>query len=200
MSERFVEAVKEHQSAFGLALTNSAITRLSIYYNQIQRHNRILHLVAPMAADEFAIRHVLESLMLLDHLPENTRFADVGTGAGLPSIPCLLVREDLCALLIDSKLKKTNFLEDAAAKLEISNRVRIVNRQFEEIENERFSVVTCRALDKFTQKLPRLFKWSQKRKLLLFGGKALDEALMTLHVPFSRKLMPLSEQRYLFSL
>ena len=32
------------------------------FYDLIQEHNPILHLVGPMSAEEFAIRHVLESL------------------------------------------------------------------------------------------------------------------------------------------
>jgi len=198
MSEKFVEAIRENQAPFGLALADAAITRLAAYYNQIQKHNEILHLVAPMPAEEFAVRHILESLTLLEYLPENTRFADVGTGAGLPSIPCLLVREDLRAVLIESKLKKTKFLEEAAKELKITNRVQIISRQFEEVESGQFSVVTCRALDKFTQKLPRLLKWSQRRSLLLFGGNNMSAALKKYGVKFTQKLMPVSERRYLF--
>ena len=198
MRKEFIDAIKSHQTAFGFDLSDERISRLADYYEIIKKHNEILHLVAPMSAEEFAIRHILESLTLLDHLPEKTRFADVGTGAGLPSIPCLLVREDLRAVLIDSKLKKTKFLELAAAELQISNRVRILNHQFDEVARERFSVVTCRALDKFTAKLPSLVKWSQRRSLLLFGGNNLREALKTSKLNFTEKLMPLSYQRFLF--
>ncbi|HEX3101746.1 MAG TPA: hypothetical protein VHQ01_08140, partial [Pyrinomonadaceae bacterium] len=58
--------------------------------------------------------------------------------------------------------------------------------------------VTCRALDKFTEKLPRLLKWSGKRGLLFFGGRNLGGELTRQKVKFYQKLMPMSEQRYLF--
>ncbi len=198
MSEKFVEAIRENQAPFGLALADAAITRLAAYYNQIQKHNEILHLVAPMPAEEFAVRHILESLTLLEYLPENTRFADVGTGAGLPSIPCLLVREDLHAVLIESKIKKAGFLHTVMVKCDLRERAEILNRQFAEIEKPNVSYISCRALDKFTQNLPRLIKWSGNCRLLFFGGTTLRDALVKNGVEFDEKLMPMSKQRFLF--
>jgi len=198
MRDDFTKAVETYQTEFGIGIPEEKIEKLADFFEIIRRHNALLHLVGPMSSEEFAIRHILESLTLLQFLPKNTIFADIGAGGGLPSIPCLLLRDDLRAVLIDSKLKKTKFLEVATAELQISNRVRIVNRQFEEVENEQFSVVTCRALDKFTAKLPRLLKWSQKRNLLLFGGNNLRETLKKEKLTFGEKLMPLSDQRFLF--
>ena len=107
--KEFVQAIKTHQAAFGLKLSDQIIDRLADYYDSVQEHNPLLHLVGPCSPEEFAIRHILESLTLLEHLPNTAKFADVGAGAGLPSIPCLLVREDLTSVLIESKEKKTKF-------------------------------------------------------------------------------------------
>lgn len=198
MREEFIESIQKHQNAFDLNLSESAINSLADYYEIIQEHNAILHLVAPSSAEEFAVRHILESLTLLEFLPKKAKFADVGTGAGLPSIPCLIVREDLRGVLIESKEKKVKFLSEVAEKLNLKNRVLIVNKQFEETEKTNVSFVTCRALDKFTQKLPRLLKWSGKSSLLFFGGNSLREELNKNHIKSKEKLMPMSEQRFLF--
>ncbi len=198
MPAELTSAIRTHQSAFGIDLTDEQIERLANYYAIVQEHNPLLHLVAPCSPEEFAIRHILESLTLLDHLPKGAKFADVGTGAGLPSIPCLLVRGDLQAVLIESKEKKTKFLEDAIKKLGLNEKAEIVNRQFEEADAANCRFVTCRALDKFTEKLPRLIKWSGTRQLLLFGGPTLGEKLRSCRVPFSAELMPMSKQRFLY--
>lgn len=198
MSADLIESIKQHQTAFDLNLPEENIGKLADYYELIKKHNEILHLVAPSTEVEFAVRHLLESLTLLEYLPLKAKFADVGTGAGLPSIPCLIVREDLTAVLIESKAKKAVFLTEAAAKLNISNRVTIINKQFEEAETTKFSFVTCRALDKFTEKLPKLLKWSENSTLLFFGGNNLAEALRKNKVKFKQILMPMSEQRFLF--
>jgi 16S rRNA (guanine527-N7)-methyltransferase len=198
MRKEFIDAIEKHQNAFGLNLAKEKIQALADYYEFVQKHNEILHLVAPCSAEEFAIRHVLESLTLLEFLPQNAKFADVGAGAGLPSIPCLIAREDLRGVLIESKLKKADFLREALAEFELESRAETINRQFEEIKNPAVSYVLCRALDKFTQKLPRLLKWSPGATLLFFGGNSLRDELKKKGIEFNEKLTPMSEQRFLF--
>jgi 16S rRNA (guanine527-N7)-methyltransferase len=198
MRTEFIEAIKKSQSIFGLNLAEEKILALAGYYELILKHNDILHLVAPSSAEEFATRHILESLTLLEFLPRNAKFADVGTGAGLPSIPCLIARADLRGFLIESKLKKADFLREALAKCRLEKRAKILNRQFEELKKPDVSYVLCRALDKFTQKLPRLLKWSAGSALLFFGGNSLRVELQKQGLKFEEKLMPLSEQRFLF--
>lgn len=198
MRNDFIETVKKHQNAFDLNLSKEKILALAGYYELVQKYNPILHLVAPCSPEEFVTRHVLESLTLLEFLPENAKFADVGAGAGLPAIPCLVSREDLRGVLIESKLKKAKFLEEVLAKLNLESRAEIFNRQFEEIQKPDVSYVSCRALDKFTQKLALLLKWSGESNLLFFGGNALRGELQKNNVEFKQKLMPMSEQRFLF--
>ncbi|HSK30170.1 MAG TPA: hypothetical protein VLA17_09420, partial [Candidatus Limnocylindria bacterium] len=60
--------------------------------------------------------------------------------------------------------------------------------------------ITCRALDKFSDKLPRLLKWGKGQTMLLFGGNNLRETLEKLRIGFDAERMPLSEQRFLFLL
>lgn len=197
MQSELERAIYEHHHAFKIDPSETVVKRLNEYYELVQTHNPLLHLVAPCSAEEFAIRHILESLTLLDHLPRNARFADVGAGAGLPSIPSLIAREDLHATLIESKEKKAEFLRETVQTLGLGDRVNVIGRQFAEVEN-RSDVVTCRAIDKFVDVLPRLLKWSRHCNLLLFGGKNLADALRKNDIEPREVLMPLSEQRYLF--
>lgn len=198
MRQDFINAVRTNEKQFELELADATIERLADYYDLIQLHNPLLHLVGPCSPEEFATRHILESLTLIKFLPRGVRFADVGAGAGLPSIPCLLAREDLKGVLIESKEKKAKFLQTVVADLGMISRVEVVDRQFSETKLTNVYAVTCRALDKFTTKLPQLAKWAKHAELMLFGGKALGDALDGLQIKHDRKKMPLSEQRYLF--
>jgi 16S rRNA (guanine527-N7)-methyltransferase len=198
MREEFIAAIERHQASFGLALTDVQTARLTDYYELVQEHNPLLHLVAPCSAEEFAIRHIFESLKMLEYLPANARFADVGSGAGLPSIPCLIVRDDLQAVLIESKVKKAGFLQTVFAKCELGNRAEVINRQFSELKKPDVSYVSCRALDRFTERVPQLLKWSGKSSMLLFGGPNLRTKLKECGRRFEETLMPMSEQRFLF--
>jgi 16S rRNA (guanine527-N7)-methyltransferase len=196
--EEFVNAIKSNQIAFGLEMSDDTIARLADYYELVQQHNPILHLVAPCSPEEFATRHILESLTLLKHLPNRASFADIGPGAGLPSIPCLIAREDLRAVLIESKEKKTGFLRSVVAECKLSDRATIINSQFSETKRPDVSFVTCRALDRFSEKLPQLLKWSGYCTLLFFGGPALRDELRRLGLRPKEFLMPFSERRFLF--
>jgi 16S rRNA (guanine(527)-N(7))-methyltransferase RsmG len=200
MREDLIKALKEHQGAFGIELSEPAIVRLADYYDLVQKHNDLLHLVAPAPAEEFAIRHILESLTLLEHLPKNSKFADVGAGAGLPGIPCVIVRNDLKVFLIESKPKKSTFLNEVREKLRLQKQLTVIGRQFEEFNRPDVRTVTCRAIDKFTQKLPALVKWSAGAYMVFFGGENLREELRKNGLVFREKLLPMSEKRFLFQI
>ena len=181
--------------SFNLDLPAETVTRLGEYYSLLTRWNDRLHLVAPCSPEEFAIRHVLESLMLLPHLPPNATVADIGSGGGLPIIPCLIARPDLHATLIESSQKKSVFLREATRSFQAT----IIAQPFEQVEPPPVDFVTCRALDQFMQKLPTLIAWAPSgSKLLLFGGEMLGKELRKANVNFEALLIPHSEKRYLF--
>jgi len=184
---------------YGVNLSAQTIRELSEYYTLLMRWNERLHLVAPCDAEEFATRHVLESLLLLRFLSTNAAIVDVGSGAGLPIIPCLIAQPDLSATLIESSQKKSVFLREASNRAGIANRVAIVARPFEETQAPDVGFVTCRALDEFISKLSDLLKWSPARAtLLLFGGVTIKEKLAELMTQNTEVLIPNSEKRFLF--
>jgi 16S rRNA (guanine(527)-N(7))-methyltransferase RsmG len=198
MREEFITAIRRNHAAFAMALSDETIEKLADYFEIVMEANTLLHLVAPCSAEEFATRHVLESLTLLEFLPENSNFADVGAGAGLPSIPCLIARPDLNAVLIESKEKKAEFLKVAGQRLGFQERADVINKQFSEAGNQDVGFIMSRALDRFADNLPRLLKWGKHRRFLLFGGPSMKDALAKNNVRFQEKLMPLSQQRFLF--
>src|SRR6185369_685856 len=93
-TNKFREALKVEAPTYDVPLTPEAIERLSRYYELLSLWNSRVHLVAPCSAEEFATRHILESLVLLKHLPLAANIAEVGAGGGLPIVPCLIVRSD----------------------------------------------------------------------------------------------------------
>ena len=199
MSSELITAIRHHQGTFRLELSDDALAALERFYALVKEHNPLLHLVGPTSAGEFAVRHVLESLTMLEFLPEGARFADVGSGGGFPAIPCLIAREDLTGFLIESKEKKASFLRTAIAKCELEGRTEVIAKQFSETPRPGVSYVSCRALDKFIQHLPKLIKWSGESTVLFYGGPALREEMRRLGLSVREKLMPGSEQRYLFA-
>jgi 16S rRNA G527 N7-methylase RsmG len=100
-------------------------------------------------------------------------------------------------VLIESSQKKAVFLSEALS--DASSRVRVINERFENIVAPAVDFVTCRALDRFEQMLPRLIEWAPvKSTLLLFGGEAIELQIAKLGMISERELMPHSEGRFLF--
>lgn len=197
--EEFTGALAASAARYGVSLRAEEAARLGDYYETVARWNARLHLVAPCPPGEFASRHVLESLTALPFMPEGARVVDVGSGAGLPVVPCLLVRTDLTATLVEASAKKAVFLREALSRLGLRERARVLAERFERAPAPGADVLTCRALERFTEMLPALVRWAAgARTLLLFGGPALGAKIESLSLPRRAVLMPDSEQRYLY--
>lgn len=197
--EEFDKALAEYSTRFGVELDEETRARLCDYFEVVAHWNARLHLVAPCAPAEFATRHVLESLFAVTFMKEGAAVVDVGSGAGLPVIPCLVARTDLSATLVESSRKKSIFLQETLRDLGIRARARVIAERFEKVAKPHADALTCRALERFTEVLPTLVEWaSEVPLLLLFGGETLRERLEKLPVTFEQKLVPTSERRYLF--
>jgi 16S rRNA (guanine527-N7)-methyltransferase len=166
--EEFVSALAAHAPDFAIELQAEQIDRLTRYYELLMKWNGRLHLVAPCSPTDFAVRHVLESLMMLKHLPMAAAVTDVGSGGGLPIIPCLLVRDDLQASLIESSKRKAVFLSEALRTLEPVGRAQVIAARFEETPAPRPGFVSCRALDRFRNLVPALMSWAGPQATFLF--------------------------------
>ena len=195
----FKDALASEAVLYRAKLGVETIERLSKYYALLSTWNARLHLVAPCSPREFAIRHVLESLMLLPHLAQGASVADVGSGAGLPIIPCLLARPDIKATLIESSKKKTVFLREVLSGAELVEPVTVIAERFEQIPAPEADFITCRALDQFEAKLPALVQWSPPAStLLFFGGEGLRDQVTSLDLSFTENQIPNSKRRFLF--
>ena len=197
-TEKFAETVAGEAESYGVSLTANSVTQLSNIYELLQRWNTVSTWFALHAAT-VCTRHVLESLVLLKHLPANAKLVEVGAGAGLPIIPCLIVRPDLEAVLIEASKKKSVFLREALAHTGASARGRVIDQRFESVEVPEVGFVTCRALERFDDMLPRLLAWALPGStLLLFGAKRLQPRIENEGYEARPELLTGSKARFLF--
>jgi len=197
-TETFSQALRNHAAEFGIQLDAVDVRRLSNYYELLLKWNDRLHLVAPCSPEEFATRHVIESLLLLAHLPQDARIVDVGSGAGLPIIPCLIARADLRATLIESSPRKAVFLREALRYVNNRAPAALTLARFEQKEAPEADFVTCRALDRFQKFLPALIEWAPPTStLLLFAGEELRKQIEVLLPNAKAERIPRSDRRYL---
>lgn len=103
-------------------LDSGVCERLLDYLAELSRWNRAYNLTAVRDPEEMVSRHLLDSLSILP-LVHGPRVLDIGTGPGLPGVPLALARPDWQVDLLDSNGKKTRFLIQQVARLELSGQV-----------------------------------------------------------------------------
>jgi 16S rRNA (guanine527-N7)-methyltransferase len=94
---------------------------LAVYRDELRRWNRKINLVSFKTDEELASRHFLDSLAALRFLPAGASVVDIGSGAGFPGCVIALARPDLNVVLIESILKKANFLRHLIRTLALGN-------------------------------------------------------------------------------
>ena len=111
--------------------------KLIAYLDMVLERNEHINLTAVRDRDEALIKHVLDSLEIVD-LPEYIEaqtVIDVGTGAGFPGALLAIVSPDKEFVLLDSTLKRLKVIDEFAGALGITN-LRTVHARAEEISKK----------------------------------------------------------------
>ena len=127
----------------GLELTQSQYDSLVRYTQLLRDWNLRLNLVSRRDTDRILTYHVIDSLAVQRFIPQGMRVCDIGTGAGLPGIPVVLVRPDVKMFLIESSQKKSRFLQTATAELSLGN-VEVLNKRAESLPGLGCDVILSR--------------------------------------------------------
>ena len=144
--------------------------QLRDYVHLIDKWNRVYNLTSVRDPAEMVTRHLLDSLAVLPYL-RGLRVLDVGTGAGLPGIPLAIVSAEINPerefVLLDSNSKKTRFVQQAVAELNLTN-VNVVHQRSEKYCPETlFDVVVSRAFASVTDMLKNSGQHCAKNGVIL---------------------------------
>ena len=103
----------------GVAFDQTAIERFEAFHAILDEYNAKMDLTAVLDEDERVDRHDLDSAAPLAQglLAPDAKIIDVGTGAGFPGMPLLILRPDLEMTFLDALNKRILFLEDALKRL-----------------------------------------------------------------------------------
>ena len=127
----------------------TALDRFEIYQRLLAEWNERMNLTAITDPVEVAEKHFADSLAALPYLKPGMRVIDVGTGAGFPGVPLLIMEPKLELTLADSLHKRLTFL-DALLK-ELGLTATLVHGRAEDLGQdrlyrERFDAATSRAV------------------------------------------------------
>ncbi|MDE2419914.1 MAG: 16S rRNA (guanine(527)-N(7))-methyltransferase RsmG [Gammaproteobacteria bacterium] len=140
-------SLKDGSLKLGLTLSDDTLNKLLKYQDNLSLWNKAYNLTAIRDPKEMLVKHLLDSLSVIPHLPEG-RLLDVGTGGGLPGFVISIVQPDRQCVLLDSNGKKIRFLRQMTADMKMPN-VQPVQARIEDPQTLSdlgvFDVVTSRA-------------------------------------------------------
>lgn len=112
--------------------------------------NEKYNLTAITDVDKIILCHYADCATLTKYLPKGAKLADIGCGAGFPTLPVAILRPDLNIVAIDSTAKRINYVNETAKILGLTNVTAVAMRAEEGALSpeyrEKFDIVTARAV------------------------------------------------------
>lgn len=146
----FNEDVRKH---FGVVLTTKQKNQFEEYFKLLVDYNKHTNLTRITQHDEVYYKHFYDSLTIMPFIDDfNKSLCDMGSGAGFPSIPLKIINSNLKITIVDSSMKRINFLKELTNKLELDNVILVHSRieDFAMSNLKKFDYVTARALGNAT--------------------------------------------------
>ncbi|MBQ6624280.1 MAG: 16S rRNA (guanine(527)-N(7))-methyltransferase RsmG [Clostridia bacterium] len=145
--ELFTKNVKD----FNIDLKDVEIEMFDKYAQMLIDCNKKFNLTAIKEPDEIVLKHFVDSLSIMNTVEfcEGQTLIDVGTGAGFPGIPLLIMNPQLDITFLDSTGKKLIFIESVLDELSLFGET--LNSRAEEVGQnpdyrESFDFATARAV------------------------------------------------------
>ena len=144
-----IEYVIEQFRVAGIDISHDQAEKFVRLRDFMVEYNQNVNLTSITEFNEVVIKHFVDSALpfYMVDIPEGSSFIDVGTGAGFPALPLLIVRPDLKGTLCDSLNKRCVYLEKACQEVEI--KAEIIHARSEELGRKRrecFDFSTTRAV------------------------------------------------------
>lgn len=114
------------------ALVGSAAGALARYAGWLAGPGLERGLLGPRELPRIWDRHIVNCAAVAPLLPAAVTVIDVGSGAGLPGLVLAIVRPDLQVTLLDATARRTVFLAEVVADLELSDRVAVATGRAED--------------------------------------------------------------------
>ena len=148
----FKQILHRNIQQIGLDTTPDQLRDIDLFRTELLRWNDMVNLTRITAPEDFAIKHVIDSLVLYKYLriPMEAKVIDVGTGPGIPGLLMKICRPDLSLTLLESVRKKTDFLTYVSQRLGQGN-IDIINDRAEKTAHdaghrEQYDVAVARAV------------------------------------------------------
>ncbi len=116
------ETVKKWCNENELFISDHQAEQFENYAALLQEWNQKMNLTAIVEPQEIAVKHFIDSLSVLKYISINdsAKIIDIGTGAGFPGIPLLIMHPSIRLTLLDSLNKRLLFLKEVCSTLDLT--------------------------------------------------------------------------------
>lgn len=144
-------------------------------------------LLGPREAERVWERHLLNSAVLAELIPDGSDVIDVGSGAGLPGIPVALVRPACRVVLLEPMARRCAFLDEAVDALGLRDRVTVVRGRAPDVAAagapETLPFFAQYAIARAVAPLEKLVSWTMPLvrsdgQLLALRGESVDQEVL----------------------
>jgi 16S rRNA (guanine527-N7)-methyltransferase len=139
------DVLKQGINSLKLELNDGQVEKLLDYLALLNKWNSVYNLTSVRDPMQMVTLHLLDSLAAVPAFKGAANVLDVGAGGGLPGMVLAISRPDMNVSMIDTVHKKTAFLNQVKAELELAN-VTVYTKRVEQLEvKTKFDVITSRA-------------------------------------------------------
>lgn len=140
-------AVRGMLAELGAELSDCAEQRFDDYCGFLLQENEKYNLTAITEPSAVWQKHFLDSMLGATLIKQGATVCDIGCGAGFPSVPLKILRDDIRITLVDSLDKRVKFCRSLCDGLELPAEVLHDRAEdFSHSHAERFDVATARAV------------------------------------------------------
>ena len=148
-SKEWADLIINGARSFDIELNYNQTAKFAVHARELVLWNKTFNLTAITDPAEIALKHFLDSLPALHHIPPNAALLDIGSGGGFPGLPLKISMPSLSATLIDASRRKVNFLKHVIRTLKLNNvtarHIRAEDLSAESLSVKQFDVIISRA-------------------------------------------------------
>ncbi|NLK63378.1 MAG: 16S rRNA (guanine(527)-N(7))-methyltransferase RsmG [Fusobacteria bacterium] len=130
-------------------IDSETMDKLYRYFVMLKEKNSVMNLTAIRDDEGIIEKHFIDSILMQKYIKNSDKkLIDIGTGAGFPGMVLAIINKDKQFTLLDSVVKKINFLKEVKESLNLEN-VELISERAEEYivkRREYYDVGLCRGV------------------------------------------------------
>lgn len=133
MKTVFLESLLKSAEASDFFIAEDAAAKFEVYYRELLAWNAKVNLTTIIEPADAAIKHFLDSVLVMKYVALAGCLVDIGTGAGFPGIPLKIMNPGLSVVLVEAVRKKASFLKQILRLLKLEG-IEVYNGRVEDFD------------------------------------------------------------------